>query len=91
MFTPEEIQILLNGIELWEAEQINSAFLTGMIASMVEPDLQLAKENLESKLAEAREVSQQRKIRAIRLKAKLLDLADNDAVSSATRFLSGEE
>ena len=75
MFTTEELDILMEALDVWEKEPTSSAMFTGFMGAML-ADNDDRKGALEKALEEPKRQTIVRKRRVIRLKAKLLDIAD---------------
>ena len=86
MFTAEELDILMEALDVWEKEPTSSAAFAGFVSAMFADP-----ENREDTLHEALEDPKRqvaiRKRRVIRLKAKLLDIADESLTSQL--FVAG--
>ena len=86
MFTIEEIDILIDGVDAWAAKSGSDRIMGTMIGMMFSKDKEEAikvaeKEKAAAKNAEAAE--KRRKEQAILLKAKLIQLKDSEEIKAA--------
>lgn len=89
MFSEEEIELLMEGLDAIKKNKMNNAFTSGLIGAMFSKgeDRDAETNKMKLKLEEAERESKVLEERIIMLKAKLLQTRDKATVSEVNDFI----